>query len=388
MATAKTDDPVKGWRGNMRIIWWTERFWPFVGGIETLGQTIIPALQALGHEVAVVTSHSAVDLPDVECHDNIPIHRFHFLAALHHRNLRQLIATRQQLASFKRHFCADLVHIHFSGPSPLFHWQTEAAYSSRTLLSLHSLPMQQREQRGSITETSLQKADWVSGVSAHILRQAFAGENDAPSCVAHSSVIYNGLKPPSLTPPPLPNDPLLLCMGRMVPWKRFDWAIDLFAEIVHDYPTARLVLVGDGVEREALVERVAQHKLQARVTFTGLLAPAAAAEQISRSTLVLLPSTAMENIPYVAVEAGWLARPVIASAVSGLPEIIVDGTTGYLVGPTDKAAWLTRIRHLLDCPQAAQQLGEQACNYVHRKFALDTCVAQYNALYHQLGALP
>jgi len=170
----------------------------------------------------------------------------------------------------------------------------------------------------------------------------------------------------------------------MVPWKRFDWAIDLFAEIAHDYPTARLVLVGDGVERAALVEWVVQYHLQARVTFTGLLAPAEAAEQISRSTLLLLPSTAMENIPYVAVEAGWLARPVIASAVSGLPEIIVDGTTGYLVNPTDKAAWLTRIRHLLDAPQAAQQLGEQARTYVQQKFALDTCVTNYNALYHRL----
>lgn len=371
----------------MRIIWWAERFWPFVGGIETLGQTVIPALQALGHEVAVVTSHSAIDLPDVACYETIPIYRFPFLAALHQGNLRELVAVRQRLAAFKQYFRADLVHLHFSGPSPLFHWQTVGAHPARTLLSLHSLPVAPSEHRGSLVTTSLQKADWVSGVSAHIVRQAYAAQPAALLDADHTSVIYNGIKPPAIACQPLPSDPVLLCIGRMVPWKRFDWAIDLFAEIAHDYPTARLVLVGDGVERASLADRVAHHHLQERVTFTGLLTAAETAEQLNRSTLLLVPSTAMENIPYVAVEAGWLARPVVAAAVSGLPEIIVDGRTGYLVDPTDQAAWLARIRHLLDCPQSARQLGEQARAYVQNKFALAVCVAQYHALYQQLGAL-
>ncbi|MCB0189910.1 MAG: glycosyltransferase family 4 protein, partial [Caldilineaceae bacterium] len=311
------------------------------------------------------------------CHNNIPIHRFQFLNALHHRDLYQLVETRRVLAAFKRQFCPDLVHIHFSGPSGLFHWQTQGAHPARTLLSLHSLPMQEHDSAKSLVTTTVKKADWVTGASAHILRQV-------PSDPARASVIYNGISPPSVAPQPLPNAPVLLCIGRMVAWKRFDWAIDLFAEISCDYPTARLVLVGNGAARAALVEQVRQRGLQGRVTFTGMLSQEETAAQIAQSTLVLLPSTSMENIPYVAVETGWLARPVIASDVSGLPEIIVDGETGYLVPPTDKAAWLARIAQLLDNPQQTQRMGEQARVHVAHRFALRHCAAQYEALYRQI----
>ena len=93
-----------------------------------------------------------------------------------------------------------------------------------------------------------------------------------------------------------------------------------------------------------------------------------------------------ENIPYVAVEASWLGRPIVASNVSGLPEIIVDGETGYLVDPEDKPTWLARIRHLLDNSNQAQQMGDAARSYVSQKFAVRRCAAEYDALYRQLGA--
>jgi len=364
----------------MRILWWTERFSPYVGGIETLGLALIPKLQKLGHEVEVVTSHSAADLPDFDVHSDIPIHRLPFLTALQNGDIHQIIDACRKMTQLKRRFRPDLVHIHFSGPSPLFHWQTQDAFPARTLVSLHSLPSRQNGQQSLLAKT-LTQADWVCGVSAHIRKQAQAF---SPTIDAKSSVIHNGMIAPRILPKPLPGTPVLLCVGRMVAWKRFAWAIDLFAAIHTHYPTARLVLIGDGAERSALEQKVAELNLQSHVTFTGVLSQSEIINQLNSSTLVLLPSDATENIPYVAIEAGWMARPVIASNVSGIPEIVVDGETGHLVAPTDKTAWLNRLQYLLDNPAHAQQLGRQANAHVKQKFSLSACTERYDRLYRQI----
>lgn len=366
----------------MRILWWSERFWPFVGGIETLGYELLPALQAMGHEVEVVTSHSDAELPDTDEFQSIPIHRFHFLTALHHRKLGQIVQERRRLLALKQRFCPDIVHIHFSGPSALFHWQTPFS-PCQTLVSLHSLPAQISD-RCSILTTSLRQADWVSSVSAHMLSLL-------PIKVAKSSVVYNGMAAPPLLQVRSPHShlsiakaPVLLCIGRMVAWKRFIWAVELFADIHREYEGARLVLVGDGAERAALAQKVADLDLQDSVTFTGILAKEDIYQQLADCTLVLLPSNATENIPYTAIESSWAARPVVASNVSGLPEIVVDGKTGYLVDPMDKSAWRSRIRHLLDNPEYAERLGQQAHQHVSQKFSLNRCRDEYDRLYRQL----
>jgi len=365
----------------VRILWWAERFWPFVGGIETLGFELIPVLQQMGHDVEVVTSHSAAALPDQDRYKSISFHRFPFLTALQQGNLRQIVETRRRLSALKLAFQPDLVHIHFSGPSPLFHWQTCDEFACPTLVTLHSLPPNQRTEDSLLVKT-LAQADWISSVSAHMLGQV---RSLVPAIDARSSVIYNGMADADIPSQSQPSStPILLCIGRMVAWKRFDWAIDLFADICGDYETAQLVLIGDGVERTRLEEQVERLNLQSRVTFMGVLSQEEIFDHLRRSILVLLPSTAMENIPYVAAESSWMRCPVIASNVSGLPELIVDGQTGYLVPPTDKAMWLDRIRRILDDPTHREQLGQEARGYVRQKLSLDTCAAQYDALYHQI----
>ena len=366
----------------MRILWWSERFFPYVGGIETLGYNLIPILQQQGYTVEVVCSHSERILPDKEEYQSIPIHRLHFDTALHKGDLKQFLKARQKLLKIKSNLKPDIVHIHFSGPSPLFHWQTRINDSSQTLVTLHSLPTISKSGTNSLLLKTLKEACWVNGVSSHILESVSSFTLNRKST---TSVIYNGIDVPSIPIKSLPPTPTILCIGRMVAWKRFNWAIDVFSEIVQQFKSAKLIMIGDGVERQKLESQVASLGLKEQVTFTGILSQEEIYNQLNESSLVLLPSTAMENIPYVAVESALMARPLIASNVSGLPEIVVDGKTGYLLKMDDRPAWLSSIKHLLENYSFATQMGMRARLHVQHKFSLATCAQNYHLLYQQLA---
>jgi Glycosyl transferase 4-like domain len=62
----------------VRVLWWSELFAPYIGGVEVLGSRLLPALQRRGHEVAVITGHGSLDLPDRGEFDGVAVHRLPF----------------------------------------------------------------------------------------------------------------------------------------------------------------------------------------------------------------------------------------------------------------------------------------------------------------------
>ncbi len=113
----------------MRVLFWTEMFWPYVGGVEVLSSGLLVELRARGHDVIVVTSHlDGMDLPDVEEHEGVPIHRFHFREPFERKDVAGLALVRKQLADLKQRFEPDLVHLHFSGPSAYYHLATQQVH--------------------------------------------------------------------------------------------------------------------------------------------------------------------------------------------------------------------------------------------------------------------
>ncbi len=72
----------------MRLLFWAA-YWPYIGGVEVFSVKLLAALRARGHEVAVVTSHRGLDLPDQDTHEGVPIHRMPFQQALTTACMRQ-----------------------------------------------------------------------------------------------------------------------------------------------------------------------------------------------------------------------------------------------------------------------------------------------------------
>jgi glycogen synthase len=367
----------------MRILIWQELFWPHVGGIEVLAIKLILALQQRGYEIIVVTRQDSLDLPKEATYQGIPVYRYPFWSDLTSGKLDQVVARRSQIAKLKRAFAPDLVHINSFGPSVLFHYDTTNAYPTPVLLTLHTayqpINAQSLGQDGLFRKT-LRAANWVTCVSNAVFAH---WRQLVPEIAAYSSVVYNGLVPPALSPEPLPTDPpRLLCLGRLHPDKCFDLALKAFASVRDRFPRAHLVIAGDGDERPVLERQVADMGLD-NVEFVGWVAPGKIFELMSAATIVIVPSR-YEGLPTVALEAGMMARPVVATRVGGVPEIVVDQETGLLVDPGDWRALAAAIEFLLARPESATEFGQAARRRIQRLFNFERYIDGYDALYRKL----
>jgi glycosyltransferase involved in cell wall biosynthesis len=122
----------------------------------------------------------------------------------------------------------------------------------------------------------------------------------------------------------------LVCVGRLCEQKGQLILIRALAELARRGVPCELVLAGDGEMRPDVEALVAQHGLQKRVRITGWISSAQVREELLASRALVLPSFA-EGLPVVIMEAMVLQRPVITTAVAGIPELVRNGENGWLV---------------------------------------------------------
>jgi glycogen(starch) synthase len=172
-----------------------------------------------------------------------------------------------------------------------------------------------------------------------------------------------------------------LCLGRLVPGKGFDLALEAFALIAHRFPEARMVMASDGPERSSLEELARRRGIADRVDFIGWVAFEDISALLNASTIVLMPSRLPEGFGLVALEAALMARPVIAARAGALQEVVVDGRTGLLVDAEDHAALARAIERLLANPQEAIDLGACAQRRAREHYTWARHVEAFDALY-------
>jgi colanic acid/amylovoran biosynthesis glycosyltransferase len=127
-----------------------------------------------------------------------------------------------------------------------------------------------------------------------------------------------------------------------------------------------LIIVGDGETRPALECFVAEHGLSDMVRFTGWLDGDGVRREMRAARALVVPSFA-ENLPVVMMEAMALHRPVIATMIAGIPELVVPGETGWLVPASAEEALAEAMAQCLDCPEEElDRLGRQGRARVER----------------------
>ena len=150
----------------------------------------------------------------------------------------------------------------------------------------------------------------------------------------------------------------------------------------------RVVLIGHDLEQGGryrdLLEREARSLgLEGRVTFTGHRSDARAL--LAGLDVFVLPSW-VEGMPIVVLEAMAAGKPVVATAVGGTPELVVDGETGVLVPPRDPEALARALTELLDEPERARRLGEAGRARVRERFSEDAMTRRILEVYDELAA--
>ncbi len=371
-----------GKAGLVRLLYWTEFFWPTIGGVETYSMQFIPALRERGYEVAVITAHQ-FDYAEEEILDGTTIHRLPFHEVLRARDPEAFVKLRRQVEAVRNDFAPDMVHANLYGPSIALHLETNRRSPVPTVIAIHT-DFSESGGMGNIVRRSLDQAAWVTAVSKATLgdiRSMFPQIKDKSSCV------YNGLVTENIEPRPLSADPpRVLCIGRLIRDKGFDVALDAFARVLGSFPNAKLTIAGEGLERPALERQAKVLGLGQSVAFAGWVEPGAVYELVSQSTVMLVPSRWREPFGIVAIEAALMARPVIAARTGGLAEVVIDAKTGFLVDKEDPQALADRLREVLSQPELAARLGQNARADMLKRFSMDANVAAYDALYRRVLA--
>ncbi|MDR7544443.1 MAG: glycosyltransferase family 4 protein [Armatimonadota bacterium] len=175
--------------------------------------------------------------------------------------------------------------------------------------------------------------------------------------------------------------PVVGCVARLVPVKGVDVLLEAFAGVRSVVPHARLVVVGDGPDRAALEAQARTLHLDGCVTFAGLRRDVP--DLMRLFDVVAVPSR-NEGMGKVAVEAMAAGRPVVASAVSGLRDVVRDGQTGLLVPPGDPRALAAALTRLLADPALRARMGE-AGRIRAADYAVARMVEALTSLYRNLA---
>jgi len=160
--------------------------------------------------------------------------------------------------------------------------------------------------------------------------------------------------------------------------KGHDVALSAMAHVVKEIPDAKLLLVGEGPLRPKLEELSRNLRIESSVVFAGFRTKIA--EITSLCELCILPSF-FEGMGRVLLEAGACGKPVVASNVGGIPDVVVEGVTGLLVPPGDPAALSDAVLRLMREPKLIIKMGEAARKRINEKYDAGTMVREITALY-------
>jgi len=187
--------------------------------------------------------------------------------------------------------------------------------------------------------------------------------------------------------------PLIVTVSRLVYKKGLTHLLDAFPRILTHHPNAVLVIAGYGDLREELERRADALGVGANVRFPGQLARDRAARYISAADVYVVPSIRdqggnVDGLPNALLEGMGAARPIVASAVAGIPEVITDGQHGLLTPERDPAALASAIAHLLDDRALAMRLGAAARRRVLEELTWDATAERFDAVYCRVTREP
>jgi colanic acid/amylovoran biosynthesis glycosyltransferase len=182
---------------------------------------------------------------------------------------------------------------------------------------------------------------------------------------------------------PVPDVPRFVNVARLSEQKGQLLLVEAAAMLRREGRTFELVLVGDGPLRKVLEQRIAQEGLASCIQLMGWANGDAVKAELLRARALVLPSFA-EGLPVVIMEALACGRPVISTYIAGIPELVENGKTGWLVPAGSAEAVAQAMREALDAPaETLTRLGAEGRDRVRAQHDADTNARQLLALFER-----
>ena len=368
----------------MKILFWTEVFWPHIGGAEIFCLNLYKSLRDRGHELILITDLNRPNLAERAEVEGLPVYRLPFREGLTGK-VDQLAYAKKRVAALKEEFHPDLIHLHTYGPASIFHVESQQRRRIPTLMTLHVHPNFSLKPGSDFLNYLTRSIDGFSAVSSSVFAE---GAEYFPDPSLKKYCIVNAIPEPTKVPEPATShEPAcLLSLGRMVSEKGFKTALQAFSRLAETFPDLKYVIAGDGPDLAALKGEANRLGIASRVDFRGWVAPQDIPALMAESAMVLVPSEWEEPFGLVALEAAHLGKAVVATRSGGLPEIVMEGETGRLVekGKADEMA--QAVADLLHDPEMTQAMGRRARKRAREVFPYEPMVDRYERAYAEILA--
>jgi colanic acid/amylovoran biosynthesis glycosyltransferase len=207
-----------------------------------------------------------------------------------------------------------------------------------------------------------------------------------PDCANRTHRIYNGLDLTLFKRADfLPTRPLIVAVGRLIAKKGFVDLIHACRLLVEREKSFRCEIIGEGPLEQELREQIAQRDLQSCVELSGAKPQHEIRKHLAAATTFVLPSViepdgGMDNLPTVIMEAMAAGLPVISTPIGGIPEMVIENETGFLIPPGDTAALAAAIERLFDDIGLVRRLGERGFQRAKELFSIENNVCNLLAL--------
>jgi glycosyltransferase involved in cell wall biosynthesis len=342
-----------------------------VGGAERHLTTLLPRMDPARFTPSVVCIGEEGDLfPDLRAAG--------VEARALHLGKRQAVRALRELVSITRRARPDVMVVRGYNAETLGRIAARVAGVQHTIMWVHNIMP-----RGNI-RTTVDRAltRWTSGYFgvAEAQRQYLVDELGYP--VDQIRIIHNGVDPAQFDVNTdrgvlaelgfADRDPVVGILAALRPEKDHATLLQAARAVIDEMPRARFLVIGDGPTRPQLEALCTELRITPNVHFAGARGDVA---RLLCAIDVFALSSTTECFPIAVLEAMACARPAVCTAVGGIPEIINDGETGYLVLPKDPQQLAARLVSLLSDPQTARRMGRAARDRVEAEFDLDRSVA-------------
>jgi glycosyltransferase involved in cell wall biosynthesis len=172
-------------------------------------------------------------------------------------------------------------------------------------------------------------------------------------------------------------------VARLAPIKGHEYLLQAARQVIAQNPEAKFLIVGDGPCRPELEKLARELRIDAHVVFTGIRTDIP--EILACVDLFVLPSSVREGLSLAIAEAMAAGRPTIGTRIGGIPEIIRDGETGFIVPPKDPDAITEKILYFLHHPEIAQNFGEAGRRWCEREYDSELMAERFNQLYQSMA---